>query len=328
MIDRRVFVGVAAGTLLATVLLAHAQTDSRIRRIGFLEAGAASANQHFLDAFESGLRDLGYVRGRNIVIDVRWAEGRAERFPRLLAELIGLQPDVLVVASHVGALAAKSATNSIPVVFVGASDPVGTGLVASLARPGGNMTGLSRAVEDGTLGKAVQLLKDVVPAANRVAILWNPVARIEPRRREVDAAMRSLDMNPIYFEVYDRGGFDAAFADMRRQRVDALVVLGDPLTLVNRTTIVKLANESRIPAVYEFAEFARAGGLMAYAPSVIVLFRRAALHVDKILKVGKPGDLPVEQPTVYELVINLQAAKALGLAIPQALLRRADEVIQ
>jgi putative ABC transport system substrate-binding protein len=214
------------------------------------------------------------------------------------------------------------------VVFVGASDPVGNGLAASLGRPGGNMTGLSRAVEDGTLGKAMQVLKEIVTGAERVAILWNPDARVNARHREAEAAARSLGMEPVSFGVRDRSGFGTAFFEMRRRHMDAMVVVGDPLTLVNRATIVKLAAESRIPAVYEFAEFARDGGLVAYAPSVVALFHRAAAYVDKIFNGASPGDLPIEQPTKFELVVNLKTAKALGLTIPQSLRLRADEVIQ
>ncbi len=313
--------------MLALAPAAHAQQRQKVYRVGFLEAGAAAANQRFLDSFRNGLREFGYVTGKNLIIDVRWADGRTERFAPLLAELMALKPDVLVVASHVGALSAKGATKSIPIVFVGASDPVRHGLVASLARPGGNMTGLSRAVEDGTLGKAVQLLQEIVPAARRVAILWNPAARIDARRREVEAAARSLRIEPVSFEVRDRNEFGKVFSEMRRQHMEMLVVIGDPLTLVNRATVVKLAAENRIPAIYEFGEFARDGGLVAYAPNVVVMFHRAAGYVDKILMGANPGDLPIEQPTKFELVINQKAAKSLGLDIPQSLLLRADEVI-
>ncbi len=325
---RRALLRALLAALPAFALPVFGQKGAAVPRVGFLEAGSASANQHFLDAFKAGLRELGYVPPRNIVIDVRWAAGQPDRFAPLLAELIGLRPDVLVVASHVGAIAAKAATTSIPVVFVGASDPVGSGLVESLARPGGNVTGFSRAVEDGTIGKAVQLLADVAPSAARVALLWNPSAAIERRRQEAIAAVRALGMTPVSFEIRDAKGLDRVFAEMSRQRVGALFTLVDPLTLVNRMTIVRLAATHRIPAVYEFGEFVRSGGLIAYAPSTVILFRLAASYVDKILGGASPAELPIQQPTVFELVVNLKAAKALGITIPQSLLVRADEVIE
>jgi putative ABC transport system substrate-binding protein len=202
------------------------------------------------------------------------------------------------------------------------------GLVTNLARPGGNLTGLSRLFDEGLLGKALQLLKDIVPRATRVAILWNPGGAVDPRVKEAEAAMRALGMTPLPVEVRDLRSLDEAFAKMRERHADALLVITDPLTLRYRDAIVTLAASSRIPAVYEFAEFARAGGLIAYSASVPALFRRAAVYVDKILKGAPPGELPVEQPTKFELVINLKTAKALGLTIPQSLLVRADEVIR
>ena len=326
--DRRTFVGTLGGSLLAASLAAGAQSAKKIYRIGFLEAGAAAVNLHFLQAFESGLREFGYVDGNNVVIDARWAEGQADRFPKLLAELVALKPEVIVVASTLGAVAAKKVVTSIPIVFVGVSDPLDMGLVASLARPGGNMTGISRVFGEGLIGKALQVLKDIVPGASRIAILWNASGEVEPRLKEAQAAVRMLGMTPLPIDVRGPSDFDAAFARMRKQRADAVMVVTDPLTLRHRETIVNLAAANRIPAVYEFAEFARAGGLVAYSASVPALFARAAMYVDKILKGTKPADLPVEQPTKFELVINLKTAKTLNLAIPQPLLLRADEVIQ
>jgi len=285
-------------------------------------------NLHFLQAFESGLREFGYVDGNNVVIDARWAEGQADRFPKLLAELVALKPEVIVVASTLGAVAAKKVVTSIPIVFVGVSDPLDMGLVASLARPGGNMTGISRVFGEGLIGKALQVLKDIVPDASRIAILWNASGEVEPRLKEAQAAVRMLGMTPLPIDVRGPSDFDAAFARMRKQRADAVMVVTDPLTLRHRETIVNLAAANRIPAVYEFAEFARAGGLVAYSASVPALFARAAMYVDKILKGTKPADLPVEQPTKFELVINLKTAKTLGLTIPPSLLLRADQVIE
>jgi putative ABC transport system substrate-binding protein len=328
MMDRRAFIGTLGGTLLAQPVVSRAQPATKVYRIGFLEAGAESVNRHFLEAFRSGLRELGYSEGGNVVIDARWAEGRAERFPELLGELLTLQPDVFVIASTLGAVAAKSAVASIPVVFVGVSDPLDMGLVKSLARPGGNMTGISRGFGEGLIGKALQLLKSIVPGASRIAILWNSAGEVAPRLKEAEAAVRTLHMTPLPIDLRAPFDFDEAFARIRRQRANAMMVVTDPLTLRHRETIVRLAAANRIPAVYEFAEFARAGGLISYAASVPPLFHRAATYVDKILKGAKPGDLAVEQPTKFELVINLKTAKALGITIPQSLLLRADEVIQ
>jgi len=316
------------GMLGAVVLVsAFAQRADKRWRIGFLEAGSSSANSHFLDAFRKGLNELGYEEGRNVAIDVRWADGRAERFAPLLAELEALHADVIVVASSLGAVAAHKLIKSTPVVFVGVSDPVALGIVSSLPRPGGNMTGLSRVFGEGLLGKALQLLRDIVPSANRIAYLYNPQGEIQPRVAEAQQAMVALGLTGVGIELRDARQVDEAFGKMRRARADALLVITDPLTLRSRDAIVKAAAASRMPAVYEFAEFARAGGLIAYSASVRALFERAAIYVDKILKGANPADLPVEQPTTFELVINQRAAKALGIAIPHSLLLRADEVI-
>ena len=328
MMGRRAFIGTVGASLLAAAIAVRAQAATKVYRIGFLEAGAASVNRHFLEAFQSGLREFGYVQGNNVVIDDRWAEGRAERFPELLGELVQLKPDMIVVASTLGAVAAKKVVTSIPVVFVGVADPLDMGLVVSLARPGGNMTGISRGFGEGLVGKGLQLLKNIVPEASRIAILWNAAGEIAPRLKEAQAAVRTLGMMPLPIDVRESSDFDGAFARMRKQNANAMMVLADPLTLRHRETIVNLAAANRIPAVYEFAEFARAGGLISYAASVPALFHRAASYVDKILKGAKPGDLSIEQPTKFELVINLKTARALGIAVPQSVLLRADEVIR
>ena len=328
MMGRRAFIGTVGASLLAAAIAVRAQAATKVYRIGFLEAGAASVNRHFLEAFQSGLREFGYVQGNNVVIDDRWAEGRAARFPELLGELIQLKPDVIVVASTLGAVATKKVVTSIPVVFVGVADPLDMGLVVSLARPGGNMTGISRGFGEGLVGKGLQLLKNIVPEASRIAILWNAAGEIAPRLKEAQAAVRTLGMMPLPIDVRESSDFDGAFARMRKQNANAMMVLADPLTLRHRETIVNLAAANRIPAVYEFAEFARAGGLISYAASVPALFHRAASYVDKILKGAKPGDLSIEQPTKFELVINLKTARALGIAVPQSVLLRADEVIR
>jgi putative ABC transport system substrate-binding protein len=309
---------------------AGTEQTNKMYRIGFLEAGSASTNQRFLESFESGLRELGYVEGKNVILDVRWAEGQAERFPGLLAELLELHPDAIVVASGVAAQAAKNVVRSIPVVFVGASDPVGKGLVNSLAHPGANLTGFSDSPGPGVQAKAIQLLKEIVPRASRAAILWSPVGTLNPRQRidDAKAAVRTLGMIPVPVEVRELAGFDAAFVEMRQQHVDVLMVLTGPLTLQHRDAIVNLAAANRIPAGYEYTEFARAGGLIAYSASIPAQFHRAATYLDKIFKGVNAGDLPVEQATKYELVINLKTAKALGLTIPPSLLLQADEIIQ
>ncbi len=326
--DRRTFVaGVALG-LLAAAPAGRAQQAQTPRRIAFVEAGADSANQHFLEAFMLGLRELGYVSGKNIVVDVRWAQGQVEGFRDAFAELIPLRPEVMVVSSTLGAVEAKRATTSIPVVFVGVPDPIGSGLASSLAQPGGNLTGLARAAGDGLVGKTVQALTEIAPGVTRMIILWNPDAAIEERRAQAVAAAELFGITPLVVEVRDRDGIEGAFAAMRKQRGNALFVVTDPLTLQNRNEIVKLAANYRIPAVYEFAEFARAGGLVAYAPSVTEQFHRAAIYVDKILRGAKPGELPIEQPTKFELVINQKTAKALRITVPKEMLLRADEVIR
>jgi putative ABC transport system substrate-binding protein len=300
----------------------------RIPRIGLVEAGTAQANQHFVDAFVAGLREQGYTPGKSILLDVRWAEGRAEEFPILLADLQRERPDVIVVSSTLGARAAKRVVSTTPVVFIGVSDPVEAGLVATPAHPGGTFTGLSRVFGEGLLGKAVQMLKDIVPRASRCAILWNTQGDVDSRLREARAALQSLGLAAVDAPLRDPAELERTYAALRAQRADILLVVTDPMTLANRQRIVDLAASERIPAVYEFPEFARAGGLLAYSASIPALFRRAAIFVDKILKGAQPGDLPVEQPTAFELVVNLKAARKLGLTVPQSLLLRADEVIE
>ncbi len=328
MISRRAFISTVAGGLVAAPVVARAQ-PAQAPRIGFVEAGSRSANRHFLDAFRQGLRELGYVDRENIVIEDRWADGQSERFPALIAELIRLKVNVIVPASSPGALAAKKATGTVPVVFFGVTDPVGIGLVATLGRPGGNMTGVALGTEDGLAGKWVELLREAVPKVTQLAILWDPDARgVEPRVKELRTAAATLQLTLHIFEVRSVKEFDGAFAAMARAHVGGLIVVPDPLTLRHRDGIVRLAAQTRLPATYGFAEFVRAGGLMAYGPSVPDQARRAATYVDKILKGAKPGDLPIEQPTKFELVINLKTAKALGLTIPQSLLLRADQLIE
>jgi len=329
VMERRAFLAIVSGSMFAAPLVAEGQQARTPPKIGFVEAGASSVNRHFADAFRRGLKELGYVEGQSIVIEERWAEGRTDSFPVLLAELLRLKIDVIVQASTVGAMAAKQATTTVPIVFVGVSDPIGTGLVASLARPGGNLTGLSLAWPEGLAGKWAELLKETTPSVSHAALLFNPLgASMTPWVKETQAAAAGLGVRLQEFAVRDAKDIEGAFAGMARAQLGALIVITDPLTLRHRARVVQLAARYRLPAVYSFGEFARAGGLLAYGPSVAEMFHRAAAYVDKILKGAKPADLPIEQPTKFELVINIKTARALGLTIPQSVLVRADEIIQ
>jgi putative ABC transport system substrate-binding protein len=275
------------------------------------------------------LKDLGWVEGQNIVIEWRFAGGRAERLPDLAAELVRLQVDLIVVPSTPPALAAKNATKTIPIVTVGVGDPVGLGLVASLARPGGNITGLTGVVTPEIAGKQLELLKEAVPKVSRVAVLWNPATPGNALAlRETEIAARVLGVELQLLEARSLNDFDSAFAAMTAKRAGALLVLGDVMFVTHRIRLAELVAKSRLPAMYGLREYVEAGGLMSYGPIASELFRRAATYVDKILKGAKPADLPVEQPTRFELVVNLKTAKALGLTIPQSVLIRADEVIR
>ena len=327
--ERRTFLGMMAGSLLAAPLAAEAQPVATVPRIGYLALNP-TANPHLHEAFRQGLRDLGYVEGRNVVIESRDAEGKPERLPALAAELVALKVDVLVAQPTVAALAAKQATRTLPIVFP-VADPVSSGLVTSLARPGGNLTGLSILAPE-MVGKGLELLKQAVPGVSRVAVLWDPGAFPErtakDMRKEVEVAARALGVRLQFIEARGPDDFDRAFSEMTRARAGALTVLGGSMLFSERKRLVDLAAKNRLPAVYPWREGVDAGGLMAYGPNVADLFRRAATYVDKILRGAKPADLPVEQPTKFELVINLKAAKALGLTIPPSVLLRADEVIQ
>jgi putative tryptophan/tyrosine transport system substrate-binding protein len=305
-------------------LAAGAQSERKIPHIGYL----ANPSGPTVDAFRQGLRELGYVEGQNIILEYRWAEGRIDQFPALAAQLVQLKVDLIVVSSTPAALAAKQATATIPIVMTVGADPVGSGLVASLRRPGGNVTGLSNLAED-LIAKLVELLKAAIPRVSRVAVLANPRNQVHPTfLRGVDAAARALNVQLFPMKARDPAEFDGAFSAMVRERVGALIVLPDPTFVSARKEIVDLAAKKRLPAIYGFREFADAGGLMAYGVNLADNFRRAARYVDKILKGAKPADLPVEQPTRFELVINLKTARALGLTIPQSVLARADHVIQ
>ena len=329
MIDRRTFITSVAFGLVAVPLAANAQPAGKVPRIGWLGGPTRESAEPFVREFQRGLKDLGWVEGQNIVIEWRFAGGRAERLPDLAAELVRLGVDLIVVPSTPTALAAKNATKTIPLITVGGGDPVGLGLVASLARPGGNITGSTSTVSPEIAGKQLELLGLTVPKISRIAVLWNPATPGNALAlREAEIAARGLGLELQLLEARSLNDFDSAFAAMTTKRAGALFVLGDVMFVTHRTRLADLAAKSRRPAMYVQREYVEVGGLMSYGPTTRELFRRAATYVDKILKGAKPADLPVEQPTKFELVINMKTAKALGLTIPQSLLLRADELIQ
>ena len=298
-------------------------------RIGILGGGSASLARHVLDAFRERLRELGYVEGQNLTLEVRYAEGKLERLPELAAELLHLDVDVIVAVVTPAALAAKSATRTTPIVTVAVTDPVESGLVASFARPGGNVTGLTLVAGPEIIGKYLQLLKEVVPNVARLAVLWNPSHPAHPLMlREAVSPARSLGLQLQPVGASGPKEFDDAFAAMSRARAEGLVVVTDPMFFQHRTRLAELAQDYRLPAIYGLREHVDAGGLFSYGADLSHLFQRAANYVDRILKGATPADLPVERPNKFEMIINLKTAKALGLTIPQSLLMRADEVIQ
>ena len=323
---RRMFIGVMAGGLLTVPLAVEAQPARKVPHIGVLQAGAPP--EPLVEAFREGLRDLGYVEGRDIVLEFRWAEGRLDRLPDLATELVGLRVDVIHTFSTPAAIAARHATTTIPIVFTGVGDPVGTGVVSSLAHPGGNVTGVSIMATE-LSGKRLEILREVVPKVSRVAMLWNDTnPGMVLRAQEAERAAAKLGVTVQSVGVHDLTAFDHAFASIVNGRATALLTLVDPFTRQHRQRIVDFATQRHLPALYEAREFVEAGGLICYGPSLLAIQRRSAAYVDKILKGAKPADLPVEQPTKFELVINLKTAKALGLTIPLSLLGRADEVIR
>jgi putative ABC transport system substrate-binding protein len=327
---RREFIALLGGATAASAIrptATGAQTPPKIPRVGYIAGSSAALTEHTVGAFRQRLRELGYVEGQTIALEVRYAEGRLEPIPELVAELVGLKMDVLVAGVSSAALAAKKATATIPIVMV-APDPVALGLVASLARPGGNVTGLSY-FNEAIVAKRLQLLGELVPGLVRVAVLRNSAVAVHAIFwQETEVAARTLGVALQPLEVRGPEDFEAAFAAAMRGDVQALIALDDALTVVHRTRIVALAASSRLPAMYGLREFPDEGGLMSYGPSFADLFRRAATYVDKILKGAKPSDLPVEQPTKFELVINRKTANGLGLAVPSTLLAQADEVIE
>ncbi|MGH7341076.1 MAG: ABC transporter substrate-binding protein [Candidatus Rokuibacteriota bacterium] len=326
MVNRRRVLGALSLGLLVAPGFGHAQPP-RLFRIGFLGNSTAALEANLVEPFRDGLRELGYEEGRNIRIEYRWAEANYERFPALINELIALNVDVIVAAGTPPALAVKKTTASVPMVAVAIGDPVGTGVVASLARPGGNITGLTSIAAD-LEGKRLELLRQVLPELSHVAVLWNPLSPFSVvAEREAQAAARTLRMKVSSLGVRTSQELDDALATFARERPGALLVVADRVFLHNRSRIVSVSAQLRLPGVYAYRELVEAGGFMSYGPSYADMHRRAATYVDKILKGAKPGDLPIERPRKFELIINLKTAKALGLTIPPSLLVRADQII-
>ena len=327
---RREFTALVGGVgllLAVKVRRARAQQPDKPPIVGFMGSTTAPVAAQWVASFVQRLRELGWLDGRNVAIEYRWAEGRSERFAEIAAEFVRLKVDVILTHNTPTVLAAKQATSVIPIVFATAGDPVGSGLVATLARPGGNVTGVSSQASDAA-GKRLELLREVVPGLRRFAVLANlassfPALELE----EVQAASRTLGLEVFPFDI--RRAQDIALAfEALKGHAEALYVVADPLASTNRIRINTLALAARLPTIYVIREFVEAGGLMSYGPNSADLFRRAADYVDKILRGTKPGDIPVEQPTKFDLVINLTTAKALGLTIPESFLLRADEVIE
>jgi len=317
-----------AGGFLAAPLAAEAQQAAKVWRIGYLDQGSEDRNKPYLLAFQQGLRDLGWIAGKNIVFEVRFAEGKTDRLPALAAELVRLKVDLIATSSTPAALAAKQATTTIPIVMGFAADPVGSGIVRSLARPGGNITGWTHQGLE-LRAKYLELLKEAVPAATRFGVLWNPANPVHQSSMGViEASARRLKVNLYPVGVREPKELESAFSLLAGKRADALVVYPDGMFQSQTSLIVALAAQRRFPAIYGIRDYIEAGGLMTYGTNLYDMFRLGASLADKILRGAKPADLPVVQPTKFELIINLKTAKALGLAIPPSVLARADEVIQ
>jgi putative ABC transport system substrate-binding protein len=324
---RKLVIALGAGAL-AGAGAARAQALAKVRRIGVLSSLSPSDAALWHQAFRQGLRDLGWVEGRNISIEYRYAEGRSERLPDLAGDLVHLKVDVIVTSITTDAVVAHRATKAIPIVMAGVGDPVALGLVESLARPGGNITGLSQMSSE-AVGKRLELLKEIVPDLSRVGVLWNPKnASAHHVWKELQAPARQLGVQLHSLGAQSPGDFDQAFEDTARVRAAALFIIGDPAINANLRQIAALAAKSRLPSIYQWADYADAGGLASYGPDRADLFRRAATFVDKILKGARPGDLPIDRATKFELVLNMKTAKALGIKFPQSILMRADRVIE
>ncbi|HJQ58284.1 MAG TPA: ABC transporter substrate-binding protein [Vineibacter sp.] len=325
---RRKFAVAAGGAILAASAAATAQPAERVRRIGVLSPQSAASAEPVVDALRQGLRDLGWQDGRNIAFVARYSDGAMERLPLLATDLVTQNVDVIVAGSIPGSLAAKQATRTIPVVMVTTGDPVVSGLVATLARPGGNVTGVTTEGQD-LIGKRLELLLEIVPGIRRVAALVNPDNPITSRlSAAVTAAARAAKIDLVIVAARQAGDLEPAFAAMRGADVQALLIGEDPVLITERGKVVGLAARHRLPTVHYDRSFTAAGGLMFYGADLAGMYRHATRHIDKILRGANPAELPVEQPTRFELVVNLAAAKALGITIPQAMLLRADEVIE
>jgi putative ABC transport system substrate-binding protein len=316
------------GALLFALCFSAQAQQGKIPRIGYLSTVSLSVNAARIEALLQGLRELGYVEGKNVVIEWRSAEGKLDRLPSLAAELVRLKVDVIVAAAPPPTRAAKKATATIPIVMAFADDPVGSEFVASLARPGGNVTGLSSLAPE-ISGKQLELLKEIIPRLSRVAVLGtSTVPQYAQVVKEIELAANAFGVKVQYIDVLNAKGIETAFRAANKAHADAVVVLGSPILNSQRTQIVELAAKSRLPATYSRPEYVEVGGLMTYGVKITDLFHRAAIYVDRILKGAKPADLPVEQPTKFELVINLKTAKQIGLTIPPNVLARADRVIR
>ncbi len=328
MNSRRKFIIAMTAALLAAPLATHAQ-QPKLTKIGVLLASSPAATAHLLAAFRQGLRDVGQVEGKTYVLEIRYGEARADRLSGLARELLSLKVNVILASTDGAVAAVKHQTGAVPVVMINTTDPVGTGFVATLARPGGNVTGLTNIAPE-LSAKRLQLLKEAIPSLSRAAILWNPDIRgAVLDYKETEGAARSLRLHLQSIEASRADDLDRAFSAVTEERAQALIVLTpNPLAFEYRDQFLGFTQKNQLPSMYAQKEFVEAGGLMSYGPSTVDMWRRAATYVEKILKGAKPADLPVEQPAKFELVINLKTAKALGLTIPQSLLIRADEVIR
>jgi putative tryptophan/tyrosine transport system substrate-binding protein len=328
VISRRAFIGAVAGGLAVAPAAASAQPAKKVARIGYLTGGSVELEKGWIASFRQGLRELGWVEGENVVLELRGSAGRVDRLSGLVEGLIRSKVDVLVTGGDAATLAAKNVTSSVPVVMVPVADPVGIGLVPSLGRPGGNITGLADLHAD-LVAKRLEILKDLVPSALQVAVLLNPANPAHALQlKALQAAAPAVSVTVLPREVSEPTGIDRAFAALKRERPAGLIVLGDRMFGANRKQIVELTIANRLPTVYTHKWWVESGGLASYGANFDDLYRRVATYVDKILKGTKPGDLPVEQPTRLELVINLKAAGSIGLRVPPSLLVRADQVIQ
>jgi putative tryptophan/tyrosine transport system substrate-binding protein len=326
MLDRRTFACAGAGVLVIARSVAFAQMVAKVSRVGFFLGASGDSVTTLFVALREGLRDLGYVEGRNVTFERRYADGHMDRLPEIAAELVRLKVDVIVTGSSIHVAAARQATTTIPIVMVFTADPVEAGFVKSLARPGGNVTGLSADASSELWSKYLTILKELVPRLSRVGVLGNIKTQVE--FVELDAASRRLDIALEVADIRSPGDLDGAFSTMMGKRVGAVLVVVGPLTYLLKESIAEMAIKYRLPTISNADQYAEAGLLMSYGPRLEDLYRRAAIYVDKILRGASPADLPVEQPSRFELTINLKTARSIGLAIPQSLLLRAENVIQ